>query len=296
MSRRALPWTLAQLILAGCGARTALFTGADASAVDAVDVVDVATDRLLIVDGARVPICGDGVIDPGMEACDDGAGNGDVSAFTVSQASGRRFAVRPIAARSDLVSFYNYQSASAHTGVEQVGVANHLLMVDSRSGALGLIFVAGRDADLGTPPTQPESAMELRFSGLPVSALLALCDEPDECSLPGGGAVLGRWSFRENTDGLAIRGLSWITPWRVLIEPRWTAGVNAQQWIDGDRGAQSLVLSQPVILEYSPRSPRCRSDCTLRVCGDRRLDGGERCDDGNTRDGDGCSADCQRFE
>jgi len=30
------------------------------------------------------------------------------------------------------------------------------------------------------------------------------------------------------------------------------------------------------------------------VCGDSRLDPGEQCDDGNTVDGDGCSATCMR--
>ena len=40
---------------------------------------------------------------------------------------------------------------------------------------------------------------------------------------------------------------------------------------------------------WSAAAPRCQS-----ICGDGLHVAGEGCDDGNTRDGDGCSADCQR--
>jgi cysteine-rich repeat protein len=36
----------------------------------------------------------------------------------------------------------------------------------------------------------------------------------------------------------------------------------------------------------------CRADCTLPRCGDRVVDGGEECDDGNTTSCDGCSVHC----
>ncbi len=42
----------------------------------------------------------------------------------------------------------------------------------------------------------------------------------------------------------------------------------------------------------------CRGDCTLPRCGDgvRDVLGAEACDDGNTDDGDGCSASCRFYE
>jgi cysteine-rich repeat protein len=36
----------------------------------------------------------------------------------------------------------------------------------------------------------------------------------------------------------------------------------------------------------------CRSNCRVAACGDGVVDSGEVCDDGNTEDGDACSADC----
>jgi cysteine-rich repeat protein len=42
-------------------------------------------------------------------------------------------------------------------------------------------------------------------------------------------------------------------------------------------------------------TPTCDADCTLAECGDGTLNvtAGEECDDGNTRNGDGCSSTCQ---
>jgi len=39
-----------------------------------------------------------------------------------------------------------------------------------------------------------------------------------------------------------------------------------------------------------------QSVCVPLFCGDGRLDPGEVCDDGNNRDGDGCSHDCKSLE
>jgi cysteine-rich repeat protein len=41
-----------------------------------------------------------------------------------------------------------------------------------------------------------------------------------------------------------------------------------------------------------PVDQSCNPDCTLVVCGDGDVEGDEECDDGNTSDGDGCSALC----
>jgi cysteine-rich repeat protein len=45
-----------------------------------------------------------------------------------------------------------------------------------------------------------------------------------------------------------------------------------------------------------PGTALCTNSCTIRdlaFCGDGEMDGGEECDDGNTDDGDGCSASCE---
>jgi cysteine-rich repeat protein len=40
----------------------------------------------------------------------------------------------------------------------------------------------------------------------------------------------------------------------------------------------------------------CSHQCSIEVCGNHKMDPGEKCDDGNTVSGDGCSADCKSVE
>lgn len=280
LSLCACPW-----ILLGCGARTALLAPDDAGEASA----DVAMEPDVVIP----PRCGDGVVDPD-EACDEGPRNGDTAAFTLSQPTRAAVAVRPLAGRDSVEGFYAYRSASAHTGFELVGVANFVLHVDARDATLGLVFVAGRDDDLGGA-SQPTSEMTAQLAGFPAGVTLAVSDETDECASAGGGVFRGRWRFDGNTDGAAFRGLPWDAAWRVVVEPTYLTGVSSQRWVDGDRRVLALS-SGAVVLEHRVSGAACRRDCSAPRCGDGRLDAGERCDDGNARGGDGCSADCQRFE
>ena len=39
-------------------------------------------------------------------------------------------------------------------------------------------------------------------------------------------------------------------------------------------------------------SCNCKKDCRVKTCGNKRMDGNEACDDGNKKNGDGCSSRC----
>jgi cysteine-rich repeat protein len=55
-----------------------------------------------------------------------------------------------------------------------------------------------------------------------------------------------------------------------------------------------LALGSGLIWLYSCGSDKSTGDNpSLAVCGNSAVETGEQCDDGNTTDGDGCSADCQ---
>ena len=62
---------------------------------------------------------------------------------------------------------------------------------------------------------------------------------------------------------------------------------------DGER--IPLVMTEPITIEAFDESTACRKTCVVPRCGDGILDGGEVCDDGNTRDGDGCASNCLRL-
>jgi len=74
-------------------------------------------------------------------------------------------------------------------------------------------------------------------------------------------------------------------------------------------GSQDVIISTPLSVDYEPGrplwfslDPRLAADASSRFelevicerarCGDGQLDQGEACDDGNSSDGDGCSASC----
>ena len=71
-----------------------------------------------------------------------------------------------------------------------------------------------------------------------------------------------------------------------------------------DSSGQVALLCQPTPTPIPPGNnpipvptsppPYCKSDCTLLVCGDYKTETPEECDDGNTANGDGCSASCVR--
>lgn len=83
--------------------------------------------------------------------------------------------------------------------------------------------------------------------------------------------------------------------WRITVTPRFTAGISTWGWVKDDGTRIPLNRNEPITIEALDTSSLCRSDCSVPRCGDRRFDAGEVCDDGNTVDGDGCSADCRRL-
>ncbi len=315
---------LSLVLLVGCGARTPLAdedaavavvdamlpdrptpedrgvpvmdVGVDRPVLDVgVDrpVLDVGVDRPIVPPTDRPAFCGDGVVGAGEE-CDRGADNGPTDAFTLSQPGRPASVVRPLVGPLGVVGFYRYESASAHTGFEDVGLANHILHVDRSTGALSLVFIAGRDGDLGLMPEQPDATLHVNWSGVPAGASVAVSDDAGELQGVGGGRFEGRWSFQNNTDGGAISGLPWDQAWRVTAQTLRAEGVSRARFVGVNGALVNLSLRDDVVLTHRVGG-LCREDCRLPRCGDGQLDGGERCDDGNTAGGDGCSSDCQRF-
>ncbi len=239
----------------------------------------------------RLPVCGDGERE-GTEACDLGTQNGNVPAFLISQPSGTRIGTNPIVRRLDAVRFYDYRSASSHTGFEQVGESRIYLYVDSNTGRLSLVLTHGIDAAPGM--LQPQSTVEMDVTGLPTGVTIDVTDDdPTEFFRSGPTSATGRWSFNQNSDGAVLGGFPFPGTWRVTVAARFMAGINTWGWVRDDLQRIPLVRTEPITIEAFAQSAMCRPTCTVPRCGDRILDGGEVCDDGNTVDGDGCSANCR---
>lgn len=220
----------------------------------------------------RRPVCGDGIVSSG-EICDFGSGNEDGPALTLTQGGVTR-ALQPALGRNDIITFYDYRSASSHMGFEQELEGRILLYLDRTSNSLFLILNYGAD----NPESQPESKVEVTVEGVPTSAIAVLADDrPDEFD-GGSGTFAGRFGFDQNTDGGVIGPLPYPGAWRIVITHQASEGVERLVFLD--RGTVSIGLDRttPVVLESRTTRTACRTDCQAPRCGDGRLDPGELCD------------------
>jgi len=235
--------------------------------------------------------CGDGFVESGIESCDLGSANEDRPALWLTQAD-LGSSVRPVQGSAGVVSFYAYDSASAHTGSEALGSSRLFAYQDTSLSLLSLLTIHGIDID-SSGVDQPKSEVGQRFSFLPSGVEVVFADDDfDEFSLVSPTVAVGDWTFHHNTDGGALSAFPFPGSWSIDVESDFVEGISAWSFIDP---SSEIVLSLTEIAHLTAfDSPSaCRLDCTIPSCGDGVLDGGEICDDGNGVGGDGCSADCK---
>ena len=240
----------------------------------------------------KPPVCGDGKR-AGGEQCDKGVDNGDRPAFLISQPSGTHIGTNPIVRAKTSTAFYDYRSASSHTGFEQVGESRIYLYVDSGTGRLSLVLTHGIDFD-STGLRQPPSKVEMDIVGIPPGFTIDVADDDRSEFFPTGPtSAAGRWNFNANSDGGVLGGLPFPGVWKITATARFDLGITTWGWVRDDLVRIPLTMAQPITIEAFDSSSACRTNCTIPRCGDKVLDGGEVCDDGNTITGDGCAADCK---
>jgi cysteine-rich repeat protein len=235
--------------------------------------------------------CGDGFVQVGVEECDSGPANDNRPPLTLTQVKLQR-EVRPVARSASVAAFYDYRSASAHTGFEAAEASRLYLYRDNASGVLSLVTHHGIDID-ATGIVQPKGAVRQTFSYLPPITLAVLDDSPEELYFTAASRVVGDWGFHENTDGGALAGLPFPGSWSIDVTPEFLQGVTSWSYVDESGALIPLDLHATASLTAHATPAPCRLDCTLPRCGDGRLDAGEVCDDGNTAGGDGCAPDCR---
>jgi len=279
-----------------CGARTSLGTSectdCDASTPDAPH--DAITIDAPDADVGPPAICGNGVVESGEE-CDLGKDNGDKPAFLVTQTTGTHIETNMLFQKKSATAFYDYFSASSHTGFEEVSESRLYLYADATTGRLSLVLTHG--IDQGTSgQSQPSAAVNMSIAGIPGGWSVDVSDDPGEFVKTGPGTAQGKWTFQNNSDGGVIGGLPFPGTWTITVDATFVKGISAWAWVRHDLTRVPLTMGNIVTIQAFDESSFCRTNCTIPKCGDGILDGGEVCDDGNTNDGDGCAGDCKHFD
>ena len=237
-------------------------------------------------DACHTPVCGDGRR-AGHEECDLGAANADRPAFEVSQPSTPPFGTNALVRKESAVTFYDYSSASSHTGFEARSESRLYMYVDGATGRLSLFVTHGKDND------EPASQVDMDVTGIPPGFTIDVADDNgSEFFANGPSSAAGRWRFNQNSDGGVIGGLPFPGTWTLVVSPRFVQGISAWGFVKADLTRNALQLTEPVTIRAFDSRSTCRRNCTAPRCGDGVLDGGEVCDDGNVVGGDGCAADC----
>lgn len=239
-------------------------------------------------------ICGDGFVHTGFEECDLGPANADALAYEVLQA-GIGTPVLPLVRGGDVVAFYDYRSASSHTGLEALGASRLYLYVEPTSGELSLVTHHGIDLAV-SGQEQPEATMGAGFAGLPSGTYVSVADDrADEFQLDSASSARGAWGFHRNTDGGVLSGLPLPGNFHIIVTVGAHQAIDRWEYVDGDLTPLDLAFDEATHIVVRSDPSACRTDCTVPVCGDGRVDAGEVCDDGNELDGDGCSGACDAW-
>jgi hypothetical protein len=178
------------------------------------------------------------------------------SIFVIEQA-GLSETVVPIPTPEDATAFYDYRSASSHTGHEQPHKSFLMLHEDTATGDLALIIHHNIDRD-GTGIITGFGRVDFDLEGVPPSGFVPQSDDPfhawdpprgEEFSL-GYPGMEGHWAYGDNTDGGVLDGLPTDEEWSITINPMYWENIVNWEFHSGDGAAYELDMSLAVNISH----------------------------------------------
>jgi uncharacterized protein (TIGR03382 family) len=169
--------------------------------------------------------------------------------FEVTQPGGLRRTVPAVEMNRTAAEFYDYRSASSHTGYERARRSILFLHRDLRDDRLSLIITHGID-DLGQPAAdhQPSARVFFDLDGVPAGAAVTRSDD-DAGEFGLGHDPEGNWDFADNTDGGVVSGLPIDADWAITITPDFRLGIDDWAYHFADGTDLFLDVHQPVTIE-----------------------------------------------
>jgi parallel beta-helix repeat protein len=177
--------------------------------------------------------------------------------FTVTQ-GGNSWIIEPVIRDQSIVNFYDYRSASSHTGFEEPYISKIYLYQCNISGELGLIIHHHEDGKAGS------GSVKMNLQDIPPDASVVVADDyPSEFSLTREPE--GNWAYGENTDGGAIT-LPLNNSWSISVIPDFITGINAWQFVNGDGSEIVLDMEEPIVISCTVfNTSAWQYNCTIYI-------------------------------
>ncbi|KQC04671.1 MAG: hypothetical protein APR53_09720 [Methanoculleus sp. SDB] len=165
--------------------------------------------------------------------------------FTVTQGS-TIWTVTPVQGSDTIADFYDYSSASSHTGFEEIHVSKIYLYQDTTNNKLGLIMHHNIDGSGGN------GACEFDLQNIPAGSAVIVSDDPGEFAL--SQSPEGDWAWTDNTDGGAFE-LPLTMAWILTVDPTFQSGICGWKYVNEDGTEIVLGMACPIEISYTPGSP-----------------------------------------
>jgi hypothetical protein len=178
------------------------------------------------------------------------------SIFVIEQANLSEVVV-PIPTAETGASFYDYSSASSHTGFEEPHKSKFMLHKDTSTGDLALIIHHNIDRDASGIPTGL-GRVDFDLEGVPPSGFVPQSDDPFHAWDPPRGeefslfypGMEGHWYYGDNTDGGVLDGLPTDENWSITINPMYWDNINGWKFHSGEGAAYELDMTLPVTISH----------------------------------------------
>ncbi|MCA9542827.1 MAG: hypothetical protein KC613_00510, partial [Myxococcales bacterium] len=144
---------------------------------------------------------------------------GNIRLFEISQPNGLIRSIPAVERPRTAAQFYNYSSASSHTGFELRARSLLFLYRDLNTDELALVITHGID-NMGQPAAERQpsgSRVRMDLSGVPAQAVVTQSDD-NGTEFGLNHEPEGNWSFGDNTDGGVLSNLPLDEDWAITLE------------------------------------------------------------------------------